>query len=107
VGPPQWGGGARPAPPPDPNERIFVLGQLAEALWRVGDFEQSALLDEMVLNVAPGADLARWRLADALLMLHRPAAALEVLEPLCESDPGWRNSGTLCGIARARVRRNP
>lgn len=105
--PPNFARLARAEPSADPNERIFVLGQLAEALWRVGDFEQSALLDEMVLNLAPGADLARWRLADALLMLHRPAAALEVLEPLCESDPGWRNSGTLCGIARARVRRNP
>ena len=105
--PPNFAMLARAAPSADPVERIFVLGHLAQALWRVGDFEQSALLDEMVLELEPDADLARWRMGDALLMLHRPVSALEVLEPLCERDPGWRNSGTLCGLARARVRRNP
>jgi hypothetical protein len=97
---------ARAEPSDDRGKRMFVIGHLAEILWRVGAFDQSAQLDGLLLEMDPEAKLPRWRLGDALLQLHQPGAALEVLAPLCESDPGWRNAGTLCGIAKARIRRN-
>jgi hypothetical protein len=101
--PPGFARMARAEPSPDREERIFTLGLMAETLWRVGAFEPAARVDSLLLEIDPDAPLARWRLGDSLLNLRKPAPALEVLTPLCESDPGWRNVATLCGIARARL----
>ena len=71
----------------DATLRRSARAQLADHAWRIGDFASSLAIDEETLAEEPTAFEPALRRVDALLMLGRPAEALEAAQELAAAHP--------------------
>ena len=90
---------------PAEPERAAALDRLGDLFWRIGAFGDGALVDRELLALRPEHREARRRLADDLLLLGRPAEALEVAEVLYGIDPDYADIHAIRQIASNLVRR--
>ncbi len=89
---------------PDASLRAAALDRLGELHWRIGAFGDGVRVDRELLELQPEHREARRRLADDLLLLGRPAEALDVVEPLYREDPDYADIHAIRQIAANRAR---
>jgi tetratricopeptide (TPR) repeat protein len=88
---------------PDPDIRLTALQQLGWLYWQIGAFEDGVAVERKLLALRPEAKEPRRRLADGLLLLGRPAEALEVARELQQEDPGYADIALIAAFAENRV----
>jgi hypothetical protein len=89
---------------PDPELRAAALERLGQLYWRIGAFREGVEVERELLALRPASRDARYRLADSLLLLGRPAEALEVAEALHREAPDHADVSVIRDLARARRR---
>jgi hypothetical protein len=83
-----------------PDSQLAAIDALARGLWRVGAFEEQLPLDRVLVKRTPAAPEPRRRLADGLLQLGRPDAALPIIEGLVHQQPAYSDIHALKRVAR-------
>jgi tetratricopeptide (TPR) repeat protein len=91
---------------PDPDVRLTALQQLGWLYWQIGAFEDGVAVERKLLALRPEAKEPRRRLADGLLLLGRPAEALEVARELQQEDPGYADIALIAAFAENRLNRS-
>jgi hypothetical protein len=91
---------------PDPDVRLTALQQLGWLYWQIGAFEDGVAVERKLLALWPEAREPRRRLADGLLLLGRPAEALEVARELQQEDPDYADIALIAAIAENRAKRS-
>jgi len=92
---------------PDRNVRLTALQQLGWLYWQIGAFEDGVAVERKLLALWPEAKEPRRRLADDLLLLGRPAEALEVARALEGEDPDYEDIALIAAIANNRANPPP
>jgi hypothetical protein len=87
----------------EPEVRLIALQQLGWLFWQIGAFEDGVAVERKLLALRPELKEPRRRLADGLLLLGRPAEALEVARELQEEDPDYADIGLIAAIAKNRA----
>ena len=85
---------------------MTALQQLGWLYWQIGAFEDGVAVERKLLALRPEAKEPRRRLADGLLLLGRPAEALEVARELQQEDPGYADIALIAAFAEDRVNRS-
>jgi uncharacterized membrane protein YdcZ (DUF606 family) len=89
---------------PNPDVRLTALQQLGWLYWQIGAFEDGVAVERKLLALRPEAREPRRRLADGLLLLGRPAQALEVARELQQADPHYADIAQIAAIAEKRAK---
>jgi hypothetical protein len=89
---------------PDLDVRLRALQQLGWLYWQIGAFEDGVAVERKLLALRPEAKEPRRRLADGLLLLGRPAEALEVARALEQEDPDYADIALIAAIAESRAK---
>jgi tetratricopeptide (TPR) repeat protein len=91
----------------DPDVRLIALQQLGWLYWQIGAFEDGVAVERKLIALEPEAKEPRRRLADGLLLLGRPAEALEVARELRQEDPNYEDIALIAAIAESRLEPPP
>ena len=89
---------------PDPEVRLIALQQLGWLYWQIGAFEDGVAVERKLLALRPEMKEPRRRLADGLLLLGRPAEALEVARELQQEDPDYSGIALIAALAENRAK---